>query len=281
MRYLTSGYWYPMRVEYRNIPDNISTQYGDICVRYQLPSSDERRILSAGVCNYPDSNIKWDDASDASFINEDIDSHYLELPDIISIEGDRGVGTVGQYTITIPLSEETYIPIKNLKGHYKHKDYNIVIRPGRLIDIWAGFHTRCRNYVDADQSCSVGLLPVASGGYLAPNLCTTLNSRCPLQQSMPGDFVKRFRGRIISLEANRTREESTLIITCQDNLYYLNSTINENFPNFISYAHFDYAGLKWNRTRPDGINKPITYDNFLLSEAVMDSCIKAGIDPIM
>jgi hypothetical protein len=91
--------------------------------------------------------------------------------------------------------------------------------------------------------------------------------------------VKHFRGRIAKIETIREKHESFLELTCHDNLHYLQTSINENWPDRVSYAMFDYNGIATSPFHPNGKDYPVAWDGFLLSEAVQDICVKSNIDP--
>lgn len=288
-RSLTEGNFYPIRIEYLNIGSSDVNDYGDICVRFEEPygavnsdgeySVSGRIVLSAGSVNYPAQPYDWEDADSATFVGPGTGWHYLDLPDIISIDGDRAEGKVGEYKIRLPLAPDKYRVLDADNQIYTYGDSNVYIRPGRLLDINIGFQTQCRFYNNGYGYCNLGLKHITSGGYFLDSLCSTTNQKCPFQQPMPGDYVKRLRGRIIGFETVRERDASFIEVTCQDNLYYPTNSINENYPNAVSYAHFDYEGEEWGVDSPDGVGKPIAYDNFKLKEAIIDLAIKSGIDP--
>lgn len=117
------------------------------------------------------------------------------------------------------------------------------------------------------------------GGYFSPNFCSTVNQKCPYQKAMPGDNTQRIRGRITDFKIERDRDQSFLTLVCQDNLYYLKTAINENYPNNVSYAMFDYESRPATYNHPDGVGKPTAYDTFIMRNAIMDMCVKSGIDP--
>jgi len=237
---------------------------------------DRKKVLSAGIVNYP-FNVNWASADDAAFIGPGTPGMYTEMPEVISIDGERGIGVVGQYKIKLPLGNSIYEPIYGAKSHYRHVPSNAVIRPGRLIDIYAGYQTQCRFYTGS--SCDLGYPAATAGGYYQPNLCGSVNPKCPGQRPMPGDYVKRFRGRIVDMDIERGREKNFLILTCEDNLTYLQTGISRNFPDPVTYATFDYENKAPGESSPNGIHMPQAYDAFLLSEAIEDVCIKSGIDP--
>jgi hypothetical protein len=154
-----------------------------------------------------------------------------------------------------------------------------MLRQGRLVDIKAGFQTMCRNYNIVGDSCDLSLPDVADGGFFQSNWCANVNQNCPFNEPMPGDLVQRIRGRITNMEIRRDAGESFLDMTVEDNLHYPTTSINENYPDKISYAMFDYENDVASFYNPDGRDYAPAWDLFLLKEAVVDICVKSGIDP--
>jgi hypothetical protein len=261
---LGAGSWTAFKLEYMAGESAGEDAFGDVALQYSVDGS-RRRVVSAGVANFPDGN----------FIDSTETDHYLELPSVVAIEGNVGLGKVGAYSVKLPLDSSEYQKVEGTKSNYKHVNSNVVVKPGRLIDIWAGYHTKCRHY--QGTTCALGIDHVPSG-WFSNTLCESHNPKCPFQESLPGDLVKRFRGRITSINIERDREESYVVLECHDNTYYLQAAINENYPDFISYNLFDYNNQHWGFNSPDGIFKPNAYDGFLLGEAAEDLCIKAGVD---
>lgn len=283
--------WLPMRIDY-GMFDTSAGARGDICLRYRdadtglpntagdLPQPEIPKLVSAGTANYPVTE-KWVSGGDAGFIRQGGKNlnAYDVLRDVISIKGNRGIGKVGVYTIRLPLGQDYYRPAAGLKGIYRHRDSQVLIRPGRLVDVWAGYQTKCFHFRKATDDCALGILPEEQGGYYKRNLCSSVNQTCPFQTPMGGDLVKRFRGRITKIETIREKDQSYLDLTCHDNLYYLQTSINENWPDRISYAMFDYNAQRTSPFNPDGTTYPKAWDGFLLQQAVEDLCIKSNIDP--
>lgn len=285
---LTEGYWYPIKIDYFSETSS-STRKSDIVLQYEEPTgvtnsqgntSDDsiRKVVGAGIVNYPYEDNTWSGAGAAAMIGVETPNYYLELRDIMEISTDRQLSSVGQCSIKLPLGEDKYHLVKGTKDIYRYGTTETLIRIGRLIDVDAGFQTKCRYFDDTIPACSLDIAPVYEGGYYQPNLCSKVNPRCPWQRAMPGDYVKRFRGRIVSAEIQRDSDKSYLILKCEDNLYYLRKGINQNYPDATSYAMFNYAGKNPTPARPDGVGKPTAYDSFLLNEAFIDLCIKSGID---
>jgi hypothetical protein len=271
---LSAGNWYAMKVEFGMFG---AGGRGDIVVRYSEPGSSDRKIIGAGVCNYPVLE-DWSGPGDASFIGTSTPRSFLNLPKVAAIRGDRGLAKVGSYVIKVPLEDNAYMP-GSAPGTYKYFDSDVVLRQGRLVDIWAGYQTRCTNYNVGGDSCNLGLPDEADGGYFNSALCRHVNQHCAFNEPLSTDYVKRMRGRITNMEVTRDKDRSYLEITVQDNLYYLASQFNKNYPDVVSYAAYDYAGLYTSPYNPDGEGMPVAWDAFLLSEAVQDACVKAGVDP--
>jgi hypothetical protein len=110
---MTAGQWYPMKIEHGMFGGTDPS--GEILVRYKEPSGSDRKVLSAGVCNYPVLDA-WDDRGDAGFIDETMTKAYLNMPAVIGIKGDRGINKVGSYTVTFPVDDDEYMAMPGAKG---------------------------------------------------------------------------------------------------------------------------------------------------------------------
>lgn len=87
------------------------------------------------------------------------------------------------------------------------------------------------------------------------------------------EYVQRFIGLIDSVVPDQSAEGISLNIACRDFSKLLLETIIENFPNKGSYL----LPIQMEDTFRKA--KAPAYDNWLIREAVIDLCLKAGIDP--
>lgn len=267
-----------------------SSGVGTLVSGHKCPAI-HKKIISAGVVNY-DTLDGWDSADDAGvgFIAG------TRLTNIKSITGSRKSGEASQYILTVPLGnkEDDGYYYDSEYSVYANKQLGIYIRKGRLIEIYAGYQTSCKSY--SSGTCLRGYDSTANRTWFIKQACMEGNNQvCPYNEPNDTDYIKRFKGVITDFKASKSSGgKAELQIVCQDLSYFVNTSINENYPDIISYATAGrtkeetlFINNNFSRYRPHGKIDTYTkdvvnaYDNWPVADAVRDLLTKCGIDPTL
>jgi hypothetical protein len=251
-----------------------------------------KKALSAGVVNYQ-AGDGWENRSAESvgFLS----SHVL--PSIEEINGSKKSGDSSQYVFSVPFGKESdggyYYQAE--AENYANAELGIHLRKGRLIEIYFGYQTKCQYCVGDGDSCSFGYDSTAEGLWWKKTECATMgNAECPKNSPPADDYVKRFTGIVTEFRIQRSPEGSSLEVVCQDFQHFITTSLNENYPNLVSYANAGgtragtaFLHNDFSKDRPHGKIQRITgnvinaYDNWPVVEAYRDILTHCGVDPTL
>jgi len=256
---LTGGQWYPFLLKFaqrekesylalRYLEPNSVTGYdglwsdNDTYASGHRTAVSHRKVLSAGISNF---NGSWANRTEASFMSPIVLSGVVDT----SLSKESNQSAILDFTLPL-LSNSSrrsdLISTSGLNGYrfnrsngfYYDDNTGVSIRQGRLVKYSVGY-----SYAGDDT-----------------------------------DYVQRFEGIITNIDVGRAETSSFIKVKCQDLLYYPINSINENYPNKLSYAQFDFVSDTENE-QPNGLIRPIAYDSWPLVDAVRDLFIKSGVDP--
>lgn len=254
---LTSGRWYPFLVQYAE-----RTKEAYISVRYLEPSnvidsngeySDNdisatnhpypvqySKVLSAGITNY---SKLWLGANSASYLP----SIILSGVDNVTFNKVYNQSNLLEFKVPILVGVTTTSGLMGFRydyntGLYYDDNSNTFLKQGRLVKYYVGYSSNGSN----------------PSSY---------------------DYIQRFEGIITDFNINREAKNSSITIKCQDIMYHAISSIEENYPNKISYINFDFTSAN-TAGEPNGYSRPMAYDAWPVVDMVRDLYMKAGIDPV-
>lgn len=93
-------------------------------------------------------------------------------------------------------------------------------------------------------------------------------------------YTDRLWGHLLANpQVQRTKDGDTLQVEIWDFQNMLQTTYNQNYPDYASYSMADYYE-RYTTNEPDGVTRPTAYDKWILDAVIRDIYIKAGIDPI-
>lgn len=228
------------------------------------------KVMSAGVTNY---RSNWTDDSEATFETP------IEIAIVNQIDGAHDMDKSSEFGFTVPINSDPYnsdaegFALNPDTGLFTEQATNVQLRHGRKVSVYFGYQSACQYAGGA--SCD------HSNAHITPNyepVCETGgNYRCPANTPLDADYVQVFEGIITNIDISETKNKSQLKISCQDQMTFMLSTLNENYPNDISYAQFGFASDRTSR-EPNGLTRPNAYDGWPLAAAVRDLCLKSKID---
>ncbi|MHA2171940.1 MAG: hypothetical protein ACXAB7_18860, partial [Candidatus Kariarchaeaceae archaeon] len=196
-------------------------------------------------------NYRYDDTPNR-LVNAGVVSNtpnYISAYDVeaFDIRGQQNKDRASVYSFSVPLTSATHAQgfyYDNTNKYYLDQSGNI-LREGVLIQIQAGYK------VDNDPT------PRSVGTY---------------ENSY--ELLPRFKGFVNSITKDRDNEK--LDVECFDFSEIPNSDVTKNYPDPSSYWNFGYFN-RYLPKEPDGVNMPIAYDKWNLTNAVRDLFIKSGI----
>ena len=253
---LTEGRWYPFLVEYAE-----RTKEAYLSVRYLEPSnvantSGERsdndssalyhpypveyyKVLSAGVANF---SPNWSGPSEAGF------EPAIIISGVVSANLNKSYNQSAIFDFEVPLipgvltteGKEGY-RVDPINGLLYNDQSDSFLRHGRLVKYFAGYS-------------SSGTTPTSY------------------------DFYQRFEGVVTDIATDRSLTSSKIKVKCQDVIYHAINSIEENYPDKISYVNFDFTENNV-AGEPAGKTRPVCYDAWPVVDTIRDLYIKAGVDP--
>lgn len=151
------------------------------------------------------------------------------------------------------------------------------IKKNRLVKIYAGYQNGCNFCVD--ENCE----NFQASGWFQPTICSEFgNPDCPYNTPKAEDYQHVFTGFTDDFEFSRTDSENKVKVSCRGIDSLLVDGLDESFPNMVSYYAAGYMEAESdNGEGPNGILTPEAYDGWILSKAIRDLCLHAGIDPTL
>lgn len=250
---LTANNWYPFMVEYAQRekdsyvacrylePDGIAYNgyYSDNDSEgaYHRTAVSHKKIICASDLIYEKA---WSSSASATHMSP------VEISCVTSVSLNNDLNQSNTLEFRVPLLTNV-TNTSGLKGFRYHTgsdlyyDDNIssYLRIGRLVKFYAGYSSN-------------GITPQST------------------------DYIQKFEGIITDIKISRGIKNSELLITCQDILYHAITSINENYPNKLSYVLFDH--ITNDENGPNGVTRPVTYDAWPLVDVVRDLFYKSGVD---
>jgi hypothetical protein len=284
---LVAGTWYPIKVEYWNAgspsyvavlyrePDSVQdsdgkwSDYDSTGANHYGEIIEEHKVLSAGVVNYDET---WFGREMAEFLSP------VRLP-VLSINGSKKLNEISEYSFEIGLdnenTEDTYY-YDNINDVIQFTtDDNVKIKKNRLVKIYTGYQLGCDNF--SGGTCT----NTYATGWLNEPLCSGLgNPSCPFNQPDSADYTETFTGFVTNFAFNRQKgSDNSAEIICKDVLFLALNSLDENYPNTVSYAVAEYNEEETDGgAGPNGISKPRAYDGWRLDKAIRDLLLHANID---
>lgn len=249
---LTSGYWYPMMIEYAQREKD-----SYVACRYLEPESTLTIVTDNDPSGYQHRSAvshkkvvcasdfvheaSWANSASAAFMPGIIISGVTDA----SLEDNLNQSKTLEFKVPLLVNVDSTLGLMGFRYHpgadlYYDDNSSIFLRIGRLIQFSLGY---------------------SSNTTLTPNSY---------------DYINKFEGIITDIKVNKGLKSSSLSITCQDILYNAITSINENYPNKLSYVLFDHTTNDTNG--PNGVTRPVSYDAWPLVDVVRDLFYKSGID---